>query len=203
MGGGGGYFLTALRDLGVHKCEAFEVSKTQIKLGRAFGSEDLKYMKPEQIYEIASRTKSQVVSMIGVLEHLQDPRRMLSTLITNHNVRYVYILVPLFSPSIFTEMVFPQVMPRNLTTGHTHLFTESSLNWMGEEFKMKKIAEWWFGTDMMDLYRSVFVTLVKQSTSPKIIRTWTNMFRPLVDDLQLNIDKRHLSSEVHMVFKLR
>ena len=119
----------------------------------------------------------------------------------NSNVRYLYISVPLFSPSVFFEMAFPGVFQRHLSGGHTHLFTERSIAWMCGEFGMTRVAEWWFGADMMDLFRAISVELCGGEGSGQSDALWREMFAPAIDDLQLALDKRRLASEVHMLLR--
>ena len=38
---------------------------------------------------------------------------------------------------------------------HNNLYSEKSLNFITKKYKLKIIGEWWFGTDIMDLMRTV------------------------------------------------
>ena len=204
FGAGAGYFVSALMRSGVTNPSGFEVSDVQVDLGNMMMEKKL--LTSHSIQEtiaIASTVKADVVTMIGVLEHLQNPRDILRALCQNQHVKYLYISVPLFSPTVFFEMVFPDVMQRQLSSGHTHLYTESSLNWMSDEFDMEKVAAWWFGTDMVDLYRNIKVRLEKQTETRSMTTIWSEMFLPIIDALQLEMDKKNLSSEVHMLFKFK
>ncbi len=100
------------------------------------------------------------------------------------------------------ESVFPEVMPRHLVAGHTHLYTESSIQCFCVEFGFERLSEWWFGLDMTDLNRSVIVTLDKHGTQNTPLRNyWTNHFMPLIDRLQSVLDEAQACSEVHMLVK--
>ena len=110
--------------------------------------------------------------------------------------------VPTFSLSVYLEMVFPMIMPRQLSGAHTHLYTKESLAWMEKEFGMKSISTWWFGTDIVDMYRSFSVSLANNPDCQEMVSSWQRLFEPLIDDLQLVIDKERLSSEVHALYKL-
>ena len=79
---------------------------------------------------------------------------------------------------------------------------ESSLKYMAKEFNLDIVASWWFGTDMVDLYRSISVLLEKSDNTKKVTSIWSNLFSPVIDSLQLDLDKKHMSSEVHMLFKV-
>ena len=99
-------------------------------------------------------------------------------------------------------MVFHGVMNRHLSGAHTHLYTEDSLKYMAKEFNLSIVASWWFGTDMVDLFRSVTVCLNKDKDTHKMKQKWTELFSPVIDELQLKLDEKHMSSEVHMIFKV-
>jgi hypothetical protein len=133
---------------------------------------------------------------------VQNPREILSAIAKNKNIKFFYISVPLFSMSVFLEMVFSEVMNRQLSGAHTHLYTEDSLKYMSNEFNFEIVSSWWFGTDMVDLYRSVGVLIEKNLNTKKMTTEWQRLFSSLIDPLQKSIDKRHQSSEVHMIFKV-
>jgi len=53
----------------------------------------------------------------------------------------------------------------------------------------------------MGLFRSVDITLSKE-ISTESQKTQSKIFSPLIDKLQLEIDKQHLSSECHFILKI-
>ena len=141
------------------------------------------------------------MSLIGVLEHLQNPRSAMAHIQKNKNIKYVYLSVPLFSLSVFLEMMSNDVYHRQLHGGHTHLYTEKSLQYLAQEFGFDIMSEWWFGTDIVDLYRHIFINLEKKQSSSKLINSFKEMLLPLIDSMQLELDKKHCSSEVHLLLK--
>ena len=64
----------------------------------------------------------------------------------------------MYSAFTFLENSFPSVFPRQLSGGHTHLYTEKSLNYLAKKYNFKIIGEYWFGTDFPDLMRSLMNT---------------------------------------------
>ena len=202
IGAGSGYFLSALNKLGLDDISGFEVSETQVQFANKMNnSQFVKLCNLHDIKNIISNTKHNVISLIGVLEHLHNPIEILHAIRKNPNIKYLFISVPMFSPTIFFELSFPNIMSRHLGEGHTHLYTENSLDWICKEYGFTKISEWWFGLDMMDLFRSIDITLSKKFSKTSQ-ETWNKIFSPLIDGLQLEIDKHHLSSECHMIFKV-
>ena len=149
FGAGSGYFVAAMRALNWKNVTGYEVSEAQIALADAMMEPDsVRRHDMADIVNLAHTADCDVLSMIGVLEHLQNPREVLAAMRDNPRIRHFYMSVPLFSPCVFFEMIFPEIFHRQLSAGHTHLFTESSLNWLFDEFGMKRRSEWWFGTDM-------------------------------------------------------
>lgn len=204
FGAGSGYFVSALQACGVGKITGYEVSEAQVSLARQMNpGATMVQHGLEKTISLARETQADVVSMIGVLEHLGDPRGVLAALRSNPHVRYFYISVPLFSSSVVIEALFPEVMPRQLSGAHTHLFTEGSLRHMEKEFGFQSVAEWWFGTDMTDLFRSFVVQLAGTERARELEPFAAGQLLSVIDELQLALDQRRLSSEVHMLFKVR
>ncbi|HUZ75192.1 MAG TPA: methyltransferase domain-containing protein [Stellaceae bacterium] len=202
LGAGSGYFVAALREVGLTNAAGYEVSEAQVDLANAMlGAETLHRHDLAATIDVAATVAADAVSMIGVLEHVPRPREVLGALKANPRVRYLFVSVPLFSPCVFFEMAFPGVFHRQLSGAHTHLFTERSLDWTAREFGMERVAEWWFGTDIFDLLRAVGVALERRDEVKRMASTWNELFAPAVDDLQLALDRRKLASEVHLLLR--
>ena len=73
-------------------------------------------------------------------------------------------------------MVFPNIMQRQLSGDHTHLYM-NSLDWLFKKYNFKKVKAWWFGSDMMDLHRNMMVTLFKDKNTNKISDVWEKSFK--------------------------
>jgi hypothetical protein len=202
FGAGSGYFVAALKKIGLKNITGTDISKSQVDFGNTMMGENLLTLHEiEDTALVLQKCTAQVVSMIGVLEHLQKPREALKALKQNNSIRFLYILVPTFSLTVYLEMISPEIFHRQLHEGHTHLYTKKSLAHLCKEFGFEVVSEWWFGSDMMDLFRHISVMLQKQKSSKKMIELWRQEFIPLLDAMQLEIDKKHSSSEVHMVLK--
>ncbi len=204
FGAGSGYFVAALRDIGWSGAVGYEVSRTQVDLADAMIAPGAIVQHAlDDAVDLAATVDADVVSMIGVLEHVQHPRDILAAFGRNPSVRYVFLSVPLFSPCVMLEAVFPDVFQRQLSAGHTHLFTESSIDWLCEEFALDRVAEWWFGTDMVDLFRAVTVELERRAETRTLSDHWGRMIAPALDDAQCALDTRKTASEVHMLLRFR
>lgn len=202
LGAGSGYFVSALQKCGVANVTGYEVAESQVSFARQMNPQiNMVAHSLDEICGLVAGLKAEVVSMIGVLEHLREPRTVLAALQGNPEVQYLYISVPLFSPCVIFEALFPEVMPRQLAGGHTHLFTEASLAHMAGEFGLESVAEWWFGTDMMDLFRSLVVQAGKTEDLEYLKDFAAGALYDSLDELQLVLDRKHLSSEVHILYK--
>ncbi len=202
FGAGSGYFLGALKKIGLNNVFGTEVSRYQVEFGnRMIGSDLLSVHALNETERELERVDADVVSLIGVLEHLQNPRGSVQSIQDNSRIKYLYISVPLFSLSVFLEMLSVDVYHRQLHGGHTHLYTEKSLQYLADEYGFEIASEWWFGTDMVDLYRNIHVHMENNDCSSRLINSFKEMMLPVIDSAQLEFDKKHLSSEVHILLK--
>ena len=203
FGAGAGHFVSAAMECGFRNVTGFEPSETLVNFGnKMIGSDRLIGHDIANIVSLIENSDTKVASFIAVLEHLQDPRGVLKALSKNPHIEYVFFSVPLFSPTVVLESVFTEIMPRHLVAGHTHLYTEQSIQYFCEEFGFERLSEWWFGLDMTDLSRSVSVSLQKSTTQSEVLSTyWTDNFMPLIDKLQNVLDEEQCCSEVHMLLR--
>jgi len=200
LGCGAGHFVKALEQKGID-ATGYDTSKDLCKLGNKKLKKNKIYsVNFEKIYEIIeTHSEFNTLSMIGVLEHLTEPHKLLSSF-KQSRIKYLYISVPLFSLSSFLENSFTKVFPRQLSGGHTHLYTEKSLNYLAKKYKLKIIGENWFGTDFPDLMRSLINTgnIMNKKIYTKELY---EKFSKFIDDLQFVLDKNKVCSEVHMVLE--
>lgn len=201
LGAGSGYFVAALRAARVSDVVGYDVSQDQIDLGnRMIGEPLLRSHGLDELNRLAATVAADAVSLIFTMEHLERPCELLQALRDNPQVRYVMIAVPTVCPTMFFELVFPTVFERHLST-HTHVFSDASLQWLAASAGFERVAEWWFGSDAMDVFRDVAVRMRQTGQSEAAVDMWTAMMRPLIDDWQLAVDRRKLSSAVHIVLR--
>ena len=201
LGAGAGHFVSAARASGFSDAIGYEPSEMLVRFGNSMlGSQVLIQHELSDFVSIIEKIQAQVASMIFVLEHVRSPRSVLRALSQNQHIQFVYFSVPLFSPTVLFEAVFSEVMPRHLIAGHTHLFTERSIHYFCNEFGFKPLAQWWFGLDIADLYRSLLVSLGNRKALNAPLREYlTEDFMPLIDRLQNVLDEAHQCTEVHML----
>lgn len=203
VGCGSGYFVYAAIDRKL-KALGLDVSKTMVEFGnsqieRLVRATPLRYEQEESgFFEAINNTDADLVSAIGVIEHLREPHRFFDAF-KQSNATYLYYSVPMFSLSVALENVSNDIFPRQLSAGHTHLFTEDSINEMHKIIGVNSIGEWRFGTDFMDLYRHLMIKLQKNNASDNMINFLYDGLGSKVDELQNILDTNHFCSEIHVV----
>ena len=198
IGSGAGHFLKACENSGVNAI-GYESNVDLVKIGnKQLTKNQIKLMDVEKTYQQILNSDKNVLVLISVLEHLENPHKMLRNFSLS-KIKYLYISVPLFSLSSIIENSFKNIFPRQLAADHTHLFTKESLDYIIKKYKFKVVGEWWFGADFPDFYRSIL------NSSNSQIKT----YKPLVDkylysvldQLQNILDKNKICSQVHMILK--
>lgn len=200
VGAGAGHFVQALRKRNLKKSSGIEMSKEMVDHANSFFSENfLSVGSAETLNDRVSEIDADVLTMIFSLEHVIDMRGFLAAVKRNRKIRYFYFAVPMFNPSIVLEALFPDLMPRSIGFGHTHLFTEKSISLMCQEFGFRQEAAWWFGANGFDLHRLVWMSLAAKKETQSLLDHWDGMMEALVDPIQLSFDKCKMSSEVHIL----
>lgn len=126
---------------------------------------------------------------------------VLEAIKNNKNIKYLFISVPLFSYSCIFETANQTCFNRQLGGAHTHLFTFESLEWISRKYNFELISKWQFGTDILDLFRHICVKLDKNENN-LLKEFFMEKFIPIIDDMQMIIDKSNFCSEIHMLLKV-
>jgi SAM-dependent methyltransferase len=198
IGCGGGHFVKACENLNIDAI-GYDVNKDLIELGsKILEKNKIIFKDLDLINGLIRSTDTEVLSLVGVLEHLMDPLGALQAF-TESNASYLYLQVPLFSFAAIQESMHNDVFPRQLNAGHTHLYTKESLDFLCKKFSLEKAGEWWFGTDMVDLFRHLHIKVQGQSQQKSDIIQ--NYLGNSIDELQKAIDKEKICSGVNMVLK--
>jgi SAM-dependent methyltransferase len=200
VGCGSGYFVYVALRSGM-EAKGVDVNQTMVD----FGNHQIElnqniipllHTNESDFLESIVTTDANVISAIGVIEHLRNPLSFFEAF-HQSKAQYLFYSVPMFSFSVMLENVFQNIFPRQLSGGHTHLFTEGSIKWLYEAMQLDAVAEWRFGTDVMDLYRSVRVEMDKKGVSQKVISILNKEFGKNIDNIQAVLDKSHFCSEIH------
>ncbi len=165
---------------------------------QSFKKRPLVCTKEEDFYKSIVHSDADIISAIGVIEHLRDPHAFFDAFRAS-KARYCYYLVPMFSASVVFENIFKSVFPRQLSADHTHVFTETSIKKMNSLLGGDSIAEWRFGSDIVDLYRMLLFELHSNKCSQKAIDYFSKGFGNKIDEFQALLDKNHFCSEIHVI----
>lgn len=207
-GCGGGHFVNSLQELNIDS-QGFDISESMINLAKDYwikkNNSDIcndfyVVSSEEELYKKIEENTKDLASFIGVLEHLSKPNIAIECFLRS-KAKYLYFSVPLFSLSVIFENVFKNIFPRQLGGGHTHLYTFESINFLCEKYNLEKLSQWHFGTDSMDLNRSLQTELNRNNSSEYMLEIYQNKFMTtnLINQLQEILDRNFCGSEVHML----
>ncbi|MCR5419814.1 MAG: class I SAM-dependent methyltransferase [Lachnospiraceae bacterium] len=203
IGAGCGYFVAAMHKFGIEST-GIEVSENEVKHGNEMiGDGKGQYIKCVGLtdsIDYIKNTDANVVSAIGVLEHLIHLRENLDAVRDNKNIEYLYASVPMFSFSCCFETAFQQCYNRHMGGTHTHLFTNESIKTMADSIGFEVAYEWRFGSDINDLYRFISVSMRKNGNE-EFADMFAEKFTPLMDQLQKTLDESEFSSELHFILR--
>lgn len=200
-GAGSGYFVSALKKLGIEKVDGIEISEPQVQFANTMNGEDiLTQVDAPDIPSIIETADVNIATFIGVMEHITNLDEILDALMKNKRIEYIYFSVPMFSMSCIFEAAHQNCYNRHAGGTHTHLFTERSLKYMAEKIGFREYATWKFGSDMMDLYRMICVSL-DQNGNSGLRELFGKKFLPMLDEMQGVIDRHEEASEIHMIIK--
>jgi hypothetical protein len=203
IGAGAGHFVAALRECGFAASIGYDPSPSLSEAGnRLLGQRVIEPMDVANAGHLARTVEADVITMIFSLEHVAGLGEFMTALRENRRAKYLFFAVPTYSPSVFLEAIFQETMPRILGNGHTHLFSDGSIDALCKRFRMRRAAEWWFGGNGFDLYRQIAVALAAAGQPREAQEAWHRAMAPMVDDLQLAMDRHRMASEVHVVAAL-
>jgi hypothetical protein len=203
VGAGLGHLIKAMLDRGITRAKGYEPAQLLVNQGNdLLGGPYLEELNIPDLARLIPKLTANVVTLIFVLEHLLDPRGTLEAMARNPNIQYILVSVPVHSPSDYFEMLFPTVYERHLS-GHTHLYTDTSMRWLCDKVGLDVIGAWWFGADAMDLFRAGRTRMHQLGQPEAAIRNWERMVLPIIDGLQEVIDRSLSTSELHFVMKVR
>jgi len=200
IGTGMGYFCSALDDLGI-EAVGVDMGKNLLEYGSQFlhtnNGARLETINGNSLEEVVRNTEANVISAIGVLEHLSDFHDVFKAIKINKNIKFLFMSVPTFGLANILEVISPNIYNRHLGGGHTHVFSASSIKYLCNLYNMEIVGKWSFGADIMDLYRICIVNC-KQDISNII----NEKFMQVMDELQLVLDKNEFCSEIHLMLKV-
>lgn len=204
IGAGAGHFVKAMRDAGLANSIGYETSTVLVEsTNKLLGARLLQANDIEKVGQMVAAIDVDVLTMIFSLEHVRNLRKFVARVRENKRIKWFYFAVPMFNPSIMLETLFTRRMTRSIGRGHTHLFTKSSIEKFCADNSFAVEAAWWFGGNGFDFHRLVSASLAANPQTHPLAAQWDGMMAKVIDPLQLAFDKAHMSSEVHMLAKVR
>ena len=199
LGCGAGHFLKACENLNIQGL-GYDSNKKLVDLAnKKLKKSDVSFAKIEDINDIILNSDGDCISLISVLEHIQNPSHFFK-IFKKSNFKYIYISIPLFSLTSLLEHSFKNVFPRNLYGPHTHMYTKESIYYIIKKNNLKIVGEWWFGSDFSDLSRSL-ITTSKSKNSADYKFLFNKFFYKHIDKLQSVLDKEKISSDLQIILK--
>lgn len=204
IGAGAGFMSCALDRVGLDVI-GIELSEPQVVYAnKMIGKNLLRAEKADNIVNLIRKTDREVLVFINVFEHITNLSEVLKSIKENRSIQFIYFCVPLLSLTCAFETIFPEIYARHIGGGggHTHLFSQRSIDWIFNKYEFTRFATWTFGTDIMDLYRSIAVMLEKKESHPDFIKSISTLFSEQADAIQLIIDKSGFASDVHIIAQI-
>src|SRR5690606_38364668 len=98
IGTGLGHFIQSMLNRGITRVRGYEPARLLVDQGNQMLVGDyLEELKIPDLPGLIPRLRVDVVTMIFVLEHIQDPRGTLDALVRNPSIRYLLVAVPVHS----------------------------------------------------------------------------------------------------------
>lgn len=191
VGAGGGHFVHACRQLGLH-AEGIELSEASRAFCRErFGFElhAVDFLNAQEPF-----THVDLITFWTVLEHVPSPLRLLARAHQLLADRDTLVVAEVPRWSCLTTAIqqrFPHAVVRHLDPlAHIHCFTDSSLITAFETSGFAPVAAWYFGMDSYELMMQLSYLL---SGSGRLV---TEELAPHIPFLQETIDQNRLSDAI-------
>lgn len=202
FGTGSGHMVKAFQNLGFNSVIGIDPMETTINFGRQIiGLRNLIRVPVSESKDFLANTDSKIVTMICTLPHVADHNEVLETMRNNQNIDYTFQKLPFFSLSAVLDIIHPNMNSRVISGTHTHIYTEKSLEFIEKTYGLIRVGEWRFGADMLDLYRNLQIGIRNNHFSKNFANEVDKSLLPLIDELQLVLDRNNYSSEIHVLWK--
>jgi hypothetical protein len=202
FGTGSGHMVQALRDAGFRSVKGIDPMQSTVNFGNiVMGVNGLSKVAIRDSIKFLEQTSSELISMICTLPHVTNQNKVLLAMSKNPNIRYTFQKLPMFSLGAMLDITSPNTNSRVLAGTHNHLYTEKSLEFMEKLYGLNRISEWRFGSDILDLYRNIFIKLTRAESSMEFKSCFSSSFLSMIDELQLVVDTSKFASEIHVLWE--
>jgi 2-polyprenyl-3-methyl-5-hydroxy-6-metoxy-1,4-benzoquinol methylase len=199
IGCGSGYFLSALRDAGAREFHGIDYDEQLVAdANRHLGGETVKLTKAP-VSELIAEIEADVIAAFFVLEHIDDTQRFLANLARQPKGTVFVFSVPTWGLATLLETAFGHHYARILDeVFHVQIFTDASIAHCLQASGFRKVSEWIFGQDALDLVRAL-VTGLRDKLSPGLLQEVRDALTALQDPLQHVFDRARFADSRHVI----
>jgi len=133
-----------------------------------------------------------------VLEHLNDTNKFLKALAQKPSGTIFIFSVPVFGVAHLIERVCMDIPARGIdNVFHTQVFTDESIAYIMKNINYDVVAEWIFGQDVADWYVQLHQQI--QQLPESLREKFNAQIIPLLDPMQILLDRKKLSDQRHLI----
>ena len=200
LGSGGGYFLGALKSKEYKDIKGIEENSHLISRSNEFFQEEIVFGLDKSEFYL-NHSETNIVTNWFVLEHLNDPWIILNNLKNKPKGTLFAFSVPVFGFGTILEQVSEEYAARSLDgLVHRQIFTQQSIDYMLNKMNYKKVSDWTFGQDSLDLKRLILKKINKRSFSEgMLLEDIQNKIGSIVDPIQEVLDRADFSDAKHIL----
>ncbi len=190
IGCGAGELLVSAKNSGWDTL-GYEVDSKEIEFAKEQGLNIIPdYLSDSNIKHLS---KAKVVSLINVIEHINEPEILLKQIINTIPYNSYLVIETPRHPSLssFVNFIFPDIVYRHIhPPEHLHIFSEQSLSILFNNVGIKPVALWEFGQDAGDLISSAGDS------------RFTEKLMNLAPEIQKIVDEKSMSDVMFTIAKL-
>jgi 2-polyprenyl-3-methyl-5-hydroxy-6-metoxy-1,4-benzoquinol methylase len=199
IGCGAGYFIDALRRSGASRVVGVEAEAALVQQANSALSATIVQHFDGTLAEAVRRHPAEVYVAWFVIEHCLELGDLFDALRECPPGTVLAFSVPTYGVAALLEGAFEKHYARNLDSVlHLHLFTDGSIARAMKETNYEIKAEWIFGQDADDLYRSIVIPLGGTHSAEAMADEKARLLGCL-SDIQAVIDRARLSDARHIL----
>jgi 2-polyprenyl-3-methyl-5-hydroxy-6-metoxy-1,4-benzoquinol methylase len=199
IGCGSGYFLSALRDAGAREFHGIDYDGQLVADANKHLGREIVQLTKAPVSELIAGIEADVIAAFFVLEHIDDTQRFLANLARQPKGTVFVFSVPTWGLATLLETAFGHHYARILDeVFHVQIFTDASIDYCLRASGFRKVSEWIFGQDALDLVRAL-VTGLQEKLSPALLEEVRGALTALQDPLQHVFDRARFADSRHVI----
>lgn len=177
--------------------EGLELSDTSREFARQNFGIELKGMSIHDFINYPNAAPYDVISLIGLLEHVADPLSTLSKSVSLAHPNSLFLIQVPNADSLTTKLqqVFSANVYRHASPiEHIQLFTIESLSRLLSNFNLNVYGVWWHGLDIHQLFNELLIATPQYEHSEA-----QSLLTSIYNQLQREVDKTRQSDRILVV----